>query len=491
MELSRLEPRLLWSIFASICSVPHVSHDEAGLARFILERARGRGIEASNDAAGNVVLRKPATRGREGARGIVLQAHLDMVGQADGEAHDFRRDPIRPRPCSDDPDWLEATGTTLGADNGIGVAAALAFIESDSLVHGPLECLFTVTEEDGMTGARAIGPGALRGARLINLDCEDENEICIGCAGSMRIRAEMDLEDAAVAVPKDSAWLAVAIEGLLGGHSGADIHLGRANAGLALAELLLKSGQGTAWRLASLESGNAANAIPREARALVAVPSSARSEWTLRLENAAAELRRRLGSADPGLKASVVEGKPAPRALSSARSVSLLDWVSALPNGLISMSADMQGLVQSSCNLGILKLAAEPAFRLEALDLVRSSNDAEKEEIAARIEGICAKHGVSTKRLSSAQAWTPEPASPLVALARGTYRDLFGREPVVTATHGGLECGVFRPAFPDWEMLSIGPTIRFPHSPRERVHVPSVERFWRFLAALAERLGGD
>ena len=487
MNLQMLEPHALWSIFASVCSIPHPSHNEAGLAAWIRDRAAAKGIEVSVDAAGNLLLRAPATAGREGAPGLVLQAHLDMVGQADADAmHDFRSDPIRPRLCATESDWLEASGTTLGADDGIGLAAALAFIESDDCVHGPLECLFTVNEEDGMTGARAVQRDSLRGSVLLNLDHEDVAEICIGCAGTARIRAELDA--AAEPAAADLDWLNVAVGGLLGGHSGADIHLGRGNASRALAELLLRSGERSPWRLASFEGGSAANAIPREARALVAVPSSSRRSWDRHFAEALDDLANRFGSADPGLRATAAQAAASGWALPPDRSASILASILALPNGLISLSPDVPGMVQSSCNLGILKLSGGPSSRLEALAMVRSSNEVEKEGIASQVEGSFRALGAKTSRPSAAPAWTPEPASRLLAIATETYRDLSGEDATVMATHGGLECGLFRPVFPHWDMLSIGPTIRFPHSPRERVHIPSVERFWRFLVALAERL---
>ncbi|MGO8695011.1 MAG: beta-Ala-His dipeptidase [Rectinemataceae bacterium] len=487
MKPETLAPRPLWSIFSEICAIPHTSRNEAALVRWIRDRALAEGIDAVEDAAGNLLLRAPATPGHESAPGLVLQAHLDMVGQSEsGAMHDFGRDPIRPRLSATEPDWLEASGTTLGADDGIGVAAALAFIESNECVHGPLECLFTVGEEDGMGGARAIGPAAFRGSVLLNLDHEVGTELCIGCAGTVRIRAELELRSEPA--PEGNVWLTVGVEGLLGGHSGADIHLGRGNAGRVLAEILLRSGERIPWRLAAFEGGNAANAIPREARALVAVPTAARGDWRVRFERTIADLTRRLGAADPRLRATAVEAAPSAPVLPAERSASILASILALPNGLISLSPDVPGMVQSSCNLGMVKVTAAPKAHLEALAMVRSSSESEKEAIAAEVETIFADLGASTSRPAAAPAWSPEPDSRLLALARDTYRELFGAEAVVMATHGGLECGLFRPVFPRVEMLSIGPTIRFPHSPREAVHLPSVESFWRFLVGLAGRL---
>ncbi|HTX72721.1 MAG TPA: beta-Ala-His dipeptidase [Rectinemataceae bacterium] len=484
------EPRELWAIFQSLCAIPHPSRGEAGLAEWIRGRAQRAGLETAKGAAGNLVIRKPATPGAEDAPGVILQAHLDMVGQAEaGIPHRFDRDPIRPRISEDEPEWLEATGTTLGADNGIGVAAALAFAESKGFRHGPFECLFTVNEEDGMGGARSVDPGELRGSYLINLDHENAGELCIGCAGTVRIRAEFEAEFAAS--DPDRVGLQLRVGGLRGGHSGADIHLGRANASRVLAELLLSAGEGSSWQLAAFEGGTAANAIPRDAVAQVLLPTSALGRWRSRLDRSIGELTRRHRAADPDLAVTTVELPPAAQALAPGFSSRLLTCLLALPNGLIALDPEVPGAVQSSCNLGIASLKAERHPGLEVLAMVRSSLESEKEAIAAEVETRLRGLGARTTRPASAPAWSPEPDSPLVQRAAQVYRARCGAEPVIMATHGGLECGIFREKFPHWRMISIGPTIRFPHSPKEALLMPSVASFWGFLTSLVEALARE
>lgn len=493
MDLDRLEPRAVWAHFFELCSIPRPSRQEGAIAEWLVAWAAARGLEASRDKANNVVIRKAASKGRSGSRGLILQAHLDMVAQkASGSAHDFSRDPIRPLIDPADPAWLRADGTTLGADDGIGVAMALAVLEDKRLVHGPLECLFTTNEEDGMSGARAVESGALAGSLLLNLDGEDSSELTIGCAGSIRANAELSAP--ALAVP--SGWLAfeASVGGLLGGHSGVDIDKGRANASLALLRLL--SRPALPLRLASFSGGTAANAIPREARALIALPPGAAAPFAAAFEREAAALKAELGPADPGFSAALapVESPNALFALDEASSAGILSLLAALPNGLVAMEPDMPGLVRSSLNLGRVSSHVEAgSFELSVLAMARSSSDAELEAIAKEVESrldSAARSGwrVLRTRPSEGPAWTPDPGSPLLAEAKAAYRELFGADPKVTSTHGGLECALFRPRFPSWDMVSLGPTIRFPHSPDEAVRIESVAASYRFLLALAKRL---
>ncbi|HOX32961.1 MAG TPA: beta-Ala-His dipeptidase [Spirochaetales bacterium] len=499
MELKDLEPKGLWRHFFDICSIPHPSHHEAALAAALADRARSRGLEARIDGAGNLVIRAPASPGRERAPGIILQAHLDMVPQAaSGSAHDFSRDPIRPRIDPKDPAWLVASGTTLGADNGIGVAMALALLEEEGLAHGPLELLLTTNEEDGMTGARGVEEGALSGSLLVNLDGEDDGELTIGCAGSIRAAAE--LERAAEAPPAGLAWLDTSVSGLLGGHSGVDIDKGRANASLALVRLIRRAASDATAspRLASIEGGSAANAIPREARTLLGLPESAVPSFRAAFEREASALAAELGAADPGLAAALAPRRcPAPAAaLGPAESAGLLAILAALPDGLVAMEPDMPGLIRTSLNLGVLAGRAEAgSFRLSTLVMIRSSSDREKAELGARVEAVLAAAAgsgwrVAQSRPSEGPAWPPNLASPLLATARSAYRELFGADPKVSSTHGGLEPSLFRPRFPRWDMISLGPKLLYPHSPDERLEIASVGRSYRFLRALVERLAG-
>jgi dipeptidase D len=493
VSLKSLEPRAVWARFSDICAVPHPSHHEEALAAWLLAWAQAKGLEARVDSAHNVVIKKPASRGKKASRGLILQAHIDMVPQrASGSSHDFEADPIVPRLDPKDPAWLVATGTTLGADDGVGVAMALALLQEPKLVHGPLECLFTTNEEDGMSGALAVGAGSLSGSLLLNLDGEDDGELTIGCAGSIRTNAELSAP--ALSLPAGYACLEASVTGLLGGHSGVDIDKGRANASLALARLLGRPG--LPLRLASIAGGTAANAIPREARAVVAVHSASVGAFRLAFEKEAAALKAELGSFDPDFAASLApyESPNSFYALGEEQSASILAVLGGLPNGLQAMEPDMPGLVRSSLNLGRLSSHIEAGvLALSVLVMVRSSSDEEKEALAkaveSRLDGAAATGWrVLRKRPAVSPAWTPNPESPLLALATGCYREVFGKDPKVTSTHGGLECALFKPRFPDWDMVSLGPKILYPHSPDERIEIASVERSYRFLRELVARL---
>lgn len=494
MELNKLEPRSVWTHFFTICSIPHPSHHEKALGTALAGWAAMRGLATTTDASGNVVIKKPASIGWEQSRSIILQAHLDMVPQAaSGSGHDFTRDPIQPRLDPANPGWLSATGTTLGADNGIGVAMAMAILEDDALVHGPLECLFTINEEDGMDGARSMGTDMLTGKILLNLDGEDDTELTIGCAGSIRTAAT--LARPAESVPDGLSWFEVSVEGLLGGHSGVDIDKGRANATLVLAGLLSRTRESIF--MASMTGGTAANAIPREASALVGVPANRTTVFQSTLQSEATTLRIMLGDNDPGFMATIkplaTEAFPQ-HALGTAGSESMLSILGALPNGLVSMEADMPGLIRTSLNLGQLNGSVTGGmFKLDTMVMVRSSSDGEKESLGATVEKRLAgavDHGwsVSQHRPSVTPSWMPDTASPLLAETKAVYRELFGKDPKVTSTHGGLEPGLFRPRFPDWDMISLGPNIRYPHSPDERVELASVVRSYRFVRELIARL---
>lgn len=489
MDLADLEPRALWADFFALCAIPHPSHHEEAAARWAVGRLKALGVEARMDSGGNVIARKAASPGKAGRPGVILQAHLDMVPQAaSGLAHDFARDPIRPRLDPKDPDWLVASGTTLGADNGIGVAAALALMADPGLSHPPLECLFTTNEEDGMGGARRVEAGSLEGRILLNLDGEDDEELTIGCAGTLRTKAELGLP--AERPPEGLRWLELGLSGLLGGHSGVDIDKGRGNATLLLCRVLRTASAAAAGlRIASLEGGTASNAIPREARALVGLPASAEAAARAALESAAASIRAELAASDPGFAFSAAEAPAPSSALSPASGARLLDLLLGIENGLIEMDPEIEGLIRSSSNLGELKVgASEGKGAMTALVLVRSSVESEKERIGSGIEARFRAAGATTTRPSEAPAWTPNLGSPLLGLATKTYRELYGKDPAIKATHGGLETGLFRPVFPHWDMISMGPLIRCPHSPDERVSVSSVARFYRYARELVERL---
>lgn len=492
MDIATLEPRDVWRHFMTICSIPHPSHHEEALANAIVTWARDKGLSTNTDAAHNVVIRKTASPGKERSPGIILQAHLDMVPQAASSlGHDFTKDPIRPRIDPADPAWITATGTTLGADNGIGVAMALGILEDSSIVHGPLECLFTTDEEDGMSGARAVEPGMLSGKILLNLDGEDDNELTIGCAGSIRTSAELSHPTEPVGIGQ--SWFEVIVSGLLGGHSGVDIDKGRANATLILARLIATSG--IPCSLASMSGGTAANAIPREARAVIGIGAGEEKSLRSAMEKEAAVIKAELEATDPGLVVNIAAAAtPTHRMLGQAGTRSLLSVLLGMPNGLIAMEPDMPDLIRTSLNLGTLSgNTTGELFTLATMTLVRSSSDTDKEALGKRLESALESAStmgwtVSHKRQAESPAWSPNTASPLLKQCKEVYSTLFGSAPRVSSTHGGLETGLFRPKFPSWDQISLGPTIRYPHSPDERVEIASVARSYRFVVELLKRL---
>lgn len=501
-------PASVWRHFSSICAIPHPSHHENLLAIAIIEWVRSQSsrlrIEAAIDEAGNVVIRKQASPGKEGAIPVILQAHLDMVSQVEsGRSFNFLTDPIVPRVLPEDPRWLGATGTTLGADNGIGVAMALAILEEENLVHGPLVCLLTVNEEDGMSGARSVGGGLPEGwmperAWLLNLDGEDADEITVGCAGSIRTFCTFVCPSGEL----PSGWqiLDVGIGKLAGGHSGVDIDKGRANASLLLVRLL--AGLGVPFRLLSISGGTAANAIPRDANAIVAVEDGQVERFVDAIKTAADTVRVGLSPSDSGFTLSIAQaagGAGPASAPGSAESAAILRLLATIPDGLQAMEPELAGSVRTSCNLGILSCEhGEGSIRLTATEMVRSSSAEEARLLAAQIESTLAAAPAgwtaAITRNAASPAWTPELDSPLLAAAKEVWKAVslrecgIAREPAVTTTHGGLECGHFRLHFPGWGMISFGPGIEYPHSPSERLDIGSVGPCYARLEALIERL---
>ncbi|HUX42507.1 MAG TPA: beta-Ala-His dipeptidase [Rectinemataceae bacterium] len=481
----------LWRIFLEICGIPHPSHHEESLALWALERAARLGLDARRDGVGNVIIRKPPKPGREGAAGVILQAHLDMVPQKVSDIeHDFTKDPIRPRLDPDDPAWLRATGTTLGADDGLGVAAGFALLGDDSLDHGPLELLLTVNEEDGMTGAEGLAGGSLSGRYLINLDSERGDELCVGSAGGQRM--SFSFSEAAMAVPTSYFWLSVSVTGLRGGHSGGEIQLGRANAIRVLASLFDGA---SGLRFASVAGGSLPNAIPREARAIVGAPEGQVEALRSRIKEAAARLADTYRSADPGLRVDIEAVRPPLVAMGEESAARILDALSSMPDGLQSLLDGMDDVARLSSNLGALETRIEEGGEFEVRKIIvagrllaRGAFDEEKAALLASIRRYLEGAGAEIVMAAPRSSWPPDLSSRLLARAREVWTESLGREPRVRATHGGLECNLFRPSYPGWDMLSIGPTIRFPHSPDEAVEISSVGPFYRRARRLIEVL---
>ena len=482
--LAGLAPALLWQCFDGIRRVPRPSKQEGQIVAHIDAWAADHGFEVRADAAGNRVVVVPASPGRDGAPIIVLQAHLDMVCEKNsGVEHDFLRDPIRLRR---DGDWIGAVGTTLGADNGLGVAAAMAAAVDQDLQHGPLELLFTLDEETGLNGAAALDPSIVAGRWLINLDTEEDGAIYIGCAGAAGVRgsAPLQRQDAA---PGTEA-LAVAVKGLSGGHSGVQIHEPRGNAIKVMARLLAAAIEGRLGvQLISIDGGSKANAIPRECFAQIRLPGDQRAAFEVVAEEVRQMVRGELGDHGSGfditVEAAPTEAVLAPLCNSDRdRLVRLLD---AVHHGVWVMSSQVPGLVETSSNLAVVSTDATAATVL--LSLRSSSNDALR-RIAQELVSLCHLAGWDTEVDRGYPGWAPEPSSSLVRRTSDVYESLFAQAPAIKAVHAGLECGLLSERLPGLKAVSIGPEIRGAHSPDERLSISSTQRFYRFLGTLLDHL---
>lgn len=479
--LATLEPRPLWRYFLELSRIPRGSRKEAAAARWVAEQGRALGLEVEQDGVGNVLLRKAAARGREGRPVVALQAHVDMVCEKnEGTPHDFERDPID---VWRDGEVLRARGTTLGADNGVGVAAALAVLADRELAHGPLEVLVTVDEETGLTGAHAVRPGWLAARYLLNLDSEEEGELTIGCAGGMDTVATRRVRRAAPGAGK--AALRIKVAGLRGGHSGIDIAAGRGNALRILAQVLDAVLAPHDLELASLKGGNKRNAIAREASAIVLCQPARAAEVQAEVARQEASWRAALGAFDPGLAVGVEEVAAPGASLSAEDARAVVGLLLAGPHGVEAMSPDIPGLVQTSTNLAMAETREDA---IEVAFLTRSSIDASKDALGARISAASALAGFEARHGGAYPGWKPEPGAAIVKLVDGVHRELFGKPMVVKAIHAGLECGLIGEKYPGLEMASIGPSMWDVHTPDERVSIPSVQAFWRLLGAVLERV---
>jgi dipeptidase D len=481
--VASLEPQALWHHFDRILTIPRGSREEDRIRDYVLEVAARQGLEHRRDAAGNVVVIKPASPGRQSDAPTVLQAHLDMVNEKNTDVdHDFARDPIRPRR---EGEWLMATGTTLGADNGIGVAALLALAEADDVEHGPLELLFTIDEETGLTGAMQLDGELLRGRRLINLDSEEEDGICVGCAGGGQSTLQLPLSSAAP--DGGSAALALTLKGLKGGHSGIDIRLQRGNAIKLLARLLHAAAQAAPLRLAAFQGGNKHNAIPREANAVVLVDEGAVSRFRAALDTELHAIRLEYAVADPGIELEVADAPLPDRAWDAASGLRMLHLLEALPHGVIAMSQDIPGLVETSTSLATARVEGDS---LELVCSTRSSINPALDAVRRRIRAIATLAGATVEEKDAYPGWKPDLASPLLAVVKTVHRDVMGQDARIEAVHAGLECGIIGEKVPGTDMISIGPQIENPHSPDERVRIESVGRFWQVLTGTLRQLRG-
>jgi dipeptidase D len=476
------QPHSVWAHFATLCAIPRPSRHEAALREHLIAWAQAHGIGAAVDAVGNLILKKPASPGCADRPGVILQGHLDMVSQANaGTAHDFERDPIRAVVRDG---WVVAEETTLGADNGIGVALALAALEEPGLVHPALEVLLTINEEDGMDGARGLAPGTLQGRTLLNLDTEEWGHFYLGCAGGVDVEVKRTL--AQEPLPAGHVQYRLGVSGLRGGHSGIDIHLGRGNAIKLLVEALLDLAGRFDLRLVALQGGSARNAIPREASALFALPAAAAAQldgWTQQRQ---ADWRWRLAEADPAVTlACRPDEATATQAVSQVERDNLLAFLDRAAYGVAQSSADFPGVVETSNNLGVANLSNG---EFDADFLVRSLREAGLNGLADALIGQAAKHGMTAVKDGAYPGWTPNPDSPLLARCQQVYTERFGRPASLQVIHAGLECGLLAASHPHLDMISFGPDIRGAHAPGERVEIASVGHCWELLKAVLQAL---
>jgi dipeptidase D len=478
--LENLEPQRVFHHFAALSAIPRASEKEAAVRAYVLALAARLNLEAIQDRVGNVVIRKPARPGREGAITAALQSHLDMVCEKnEGTPHNFDTDPIR---LVVDGDWLKADGTTLGADNGVGVAAALAVMESADVAHGPLEFVFTIDEESGLTGASEFPNGLLKSHYFLNLDGEEEGALCIGCAGGLNTvaRRRVAFRDAG----SGAAWR-MKVSGLQGGHSGLDIHKGRGNAvrilGAVLETLLDRLPVG----IAAIEGGSKRNAIPREASAIVVLDAARATEFESLVAAAHREIADSFGAFDPGLRIALESAARPAQVLADADARLLAGLLASQHHGVLAMSPDVPGLVQTSTNLAIVSMKDDT---VEIETSQRSAIESSKQAAGRMVSDLFRLAGFTVEQAGGYPGWKPEPGSDIVRKSKAVHEEVLGKVPELVAMHAGLECGVIGEKHPGMQKISFGPHIVDVHSPSERLKISSVLPFWNFLTGLLERL---
>lgn len=474
-EISKLDPKVVWEHFYSLTQVPRPSKHEDGIQKFMYDFGKNLGLETIKDETGNIIIRKPATPGMEDRQGVILQAHLDMVPQKNaGVAHDFEKDPIQTYVKDG---WVHAKDTTLGADNGIGVAAAMAILSSNDLKHGPIEGLFTCDEETGMTGAQELKPNILQGDILMNLDSEDEGELYVGCAGGIDV--EIEVPYTTENCPDAMKGFELHVKGLKGGHSGMDIHLGKANANKLLVSFLDKYAE-LGISISEAEGGSLRNAIPREAHALIAVPNDKVADFKTAVKEYETAMQQAYKDIEPDL-AIIIKSVGTPKhVLKMEDANKLLAAVLACPNGVERMSEDMEGLTETSNNMARIEFHNG---KLLVQCLTRSSNDEQKNALVDKIKAAFGSLNAEIATFGAYPGWQPNMSSAILKTMQEVYKNHFGKTPEIKAVHAGLECGLLGAVYPNWDMISFGPTIRNPHSPNERVNIETVGKFWDFLQA--------
>lgn len=480
-KITDLKPSELWKYFHEITQIPHPSKNEKKIVEYIVKFGKENGLETIVDKTGNVIIRKPATPGMEKMKGVIIQTHLDMVPQKNSDkVHDFKSDPIE---TVIDGEWVRANGTTLGSDNGIGVAATLSVLSSKNLKHGPVEALFTIDEETGMTGAFGLEPGILKGKILMNLDSEDEGELYVGCAGGIDVNVTRKYEEEPS--PAGMSAYRVVVKGLKGGHSGVDISLGRANANKLMYRFLMQAESDFGIRLAEASGGDLRNAIPREGYSVVLVQDGRASRFESFVDGYNKSYRAEFAETEPELSFTCKKTDVPPKVMKAADQYRIIRAVFACPNGVQRMSQAMKGLVETSNNLAIVR-CKDGLF--EAFNLTRSSVDSAKEATAWKIAGVFHLIDADVKLAGGYPGWKPNMNSPILKTMSSVYNEMYGRIPEIKAIHAGLETGIIAGHYPDLDMISFGPTIRFPHSPDEKVNIASVQKFYDFLCETLKKI---
>ena len=473
-NIHNLEPKPLWGYFHEICQIPHPSKKERRIVEFIKDFGKKNNLETVVDKVGNVIIRKPAVKGMENRKGVIFQSHLDMVPQKNSDKkHDFEKDKIE---TIIDGEWVRANGTTLGSDNGIGVSAAMAVLAAKNIKHGPLEALFTIDEETGMTGAFGLKKGLLKGDILMNLDSEDEGELYVGCAGGIDV--SVSKKYAEEKTPRGLSAYRVVIKGLKGGHSGVDIQLGRANSNKLMFRFLMQAESDFSIRLSEAAGGDLRNAIPRESYSLVLVSGKKIKEFEKFVRGYEKMYRAEFAETEPTLSFRAAKVDLPSKVMKKDDQYKIIRAVYACPNGVQRMSQAMKGLVETSNNLAIVKCAGG---KFEAHNLTRSSVDSAKEATAWKIAAVFHLIDAEVTLKGSYPGWKPNMQSPVLNTMSRVYKDMYGKTPEIKAIHAGLECGILGGAYPNLDMISFGPTIRYPHSPDEKVNIASVGKFWDFL----------
>lgn len=481
MTIKELKPELIWGIFDSITKVPRPSKKEEKIRQFLLDFAKEHNISVKTDEVGNVVMSKPATPGKENAPTVILQGHMDMVCESNDKNFDFDNNPIT---TIIDGEWVHADGTTLGADNGIGMAASLAVMVDDSLVHGPVEALFTVDEETGMTGANNLGKDMMNGSILLNLDSEDDGEIFIGCAGGVDTTITFDYKREMA--PADNHWFKIDLSNLSGGHSGGDIHEGRANSNKLLARFLFNLSLKHVVKLSEISGGNLRNAIPRAAHAVFGVSSESKDKVMVAFNEYVAAVEKEYAHTDPNMTITIESVEKPEYAIDTDTSDRLIRSLYACPHGVISMSHDLEGLVETSTNLAAVKMQDNSTILITTSQ--RSSVESRKWDIARQIEALFVLAGAHVTHGDGYPGWAPDMNSTIMKIASDAYEELYNVKPAIKAIHAGLECGLFLTKYPHLDMVSFGPTLRGVHSPSEKMHIPAVEKFWNQLTLILKKV---